>query len=94
MKVLSQDIDDIHHYDETSLVGWIFIMSNLLLFRFWWVLIHFALINWVVLGTFTTILGGWVGGWWEKLRIKTNSAQLKLKLGLSLAIPEYKGDKI
>jgi hypothetical protein len=29
-------------------------------------------------------VGGWVGG--EKLRIKLNSAQLELDLGLSLAI--------
>ena len=34
---------------------------------------------------------GWVGGSTEKLRIKTISAQLKLKLGLSLAIRKYLG---
>ena len=31
------------------------------------------------------LVGGWLGGW-GKLRLKTISAQLKLKLGLSLAI--------
>jgi hypothetical protein len=32
--------------------------------------------------------GGWVGGWWVggvKLKLKLNSAQLTLELGLSLA---------
>ena len=27
-----------------------------------------------------------VGGWWVKLKLKLNTAQLKLELGLSLAI--------
>ena len=39
----------------------------------------------VVFGHFHTFLDGWVG-WWGKSRLKTISAQLKLKLGLSLAI--------
>ena len=87
MKVLSQDIDDIHHYDETSLVGWIFIMSNLLLFRFWWVLIHFALINWVVLGTFTTILGGWVV---RKIKNKDQLSPAEAEIGAELGkMPFY-----
>ena len=43
-----------------------------------------------MLGLLTTILGGWwVGGWWVVglgfCKIKANSAQLELELGLSLA---------
>ena len=41
------------------------------------ILTYLAFIGW-----FTTFLG-WVG-WWGKLRIKSISARLKLKFGLSL----------
>ena len=34
--------------------------------------------------------GGWVGGWVVKLKLKLNSDQLKLELGLSLAISGLK----
>ena len=53
-------------------------------------LINFSFLCLVVFGRFDTFLDGWwVGGWvggWGKSRLKTISAQLKLKLGLSLAI--------
>ena len=45
-------------------------------------LINFALLSLAEFDHFDTF-PGWVGG--AKLRLKTNSAQLKLKLGLSLA---------
>ena len=37
--------------------------------------------------------GWWVGGWVVKLKLKLNSAQLKLELGLSLAKCKYYGSK-
>ena len=50
-------------------------------------IVNFILLSFVKLGYFDSCPGGWVGGdGWEKSRIMTNSAQLKLKLGLSLAI--------
>ena len=51
---------------------------------------NFALLSLVKFDQFYTLLG-WVAGGGPKLRLKTNSAQLKLKLGLSLAIKYKKG---
>ena len=51
-------------------------------------LITFALLSQAVFDHFGTFPVGWVGGW-GKSRLKTISAQLKLKLGLSLAKMYY-----
>ena len=47
-------------------------------------LINFALLSLAEFDNFDTF-PGWMGVGGAKLRLKTNSAQLKLKLGLSLA---------
>ena len=52
-------------------------------------LVHFALVNLVVLGAFTTILGGWVGGWVggrvvRKIENKDYLSPAKAKIGAEL----------
>ena len=93
MKILSQDESSKSGYWWYSSLWWNFI-SRMNIYH-----VKFVIIQ-VLMGTNTFCsyklsciryfhyYSGWVGGWWEKLRIKTNSAQLKLKLGLSLAISQ------
>ena len=49
-------------------------------------LMNFTFLCLVVFCRFDTFLDGWWVGGWGKSRLKTISAQLKLKIGLSLAI--------
>ena len=91
MKILSQDESSKSGYWWYSSLWWNFI-SRMNIHH-----VKFVIIQ-VLMGTNTLCscklsciryfhyYSGWVGGWWEKLRIKTNSAQLKLKLGLRSAI--------
>lgn len=99
MKILSQDESSKSGYWRDLSLWWNFI-SRMNIHH-----IKFVIVQ-VLMGTNTLCscklsciryfhyYSGWVvGGWWEKLRIKTNLAQLKLKLGLSLA-KSFHGNKI